>query len=368
MSLSPVPLHNCLERQPPRRKGALQRLSRRSARGHADCLLAVDRVFCLNDPVLQETSTMPITLANPALSTHAVPHPFHTLTDTPSAQRPVPPLSELLRPEPARTLPLIVHSHLRWGPGSERPRQIFSRLSTHHPVLFVEPPMYGALDTPALQWSEPHPNVCRAIPLLPLTLQGGEDVQRAAIAALLEAWMRGQTRAASPPQHGQSAPDRRMTERFQGAVQWFCSPMDAPSLIGRFGTVGAVYDRAGALAHPQRSAPDFAERDRSLVRQAHLVFFTTDLGNAARIPRARLDGNGQRHAHRHGHGHGSRFDHDRASGPTQRDPAEARARRAVWDGVVGCMRQRLRVTFEADSPARLPPAFIAASAAAFGLH
>jgi hypothetical protein len=36
--------------------------------------------------------------------------------------------------------------------------------------------------------------------------------------------------------------------------------------------------------------------------------------------------------------------------------------------VVGCMRQRLRVTFEADSPARLPPAFIAASAAAFGLH
>ena len=343
-----------------------RRLSRRSVHGHADCLLAVDRVVCLNNPVLRETFTMPTTLATPALRTHAVPHPFHTLTDTPSTARAVPPLSELLRPEPARTLPLIVHSHLRWGPGSERPRQIFSRLSMHHPVLFVEPPMYGALDTPALQWSEPHPNVCRAIPLLPLTLQGGEDIQRAAIAALLEAWMRGQTRAASQPQHGQSATDRRMTERFKGAVQWFCSPMDAPSLIGRFGTVGAVYDRAGALAHPQRSAPDFAERDRSLVRQAQLVFFTTDLGGAARIPRARLDGNGLRHAHRNGHG--SRLDHDRTAGQPQRDPAEARARRAVWDGVVGCMRQRLRVTFEADSPARLPPEFIAASAVAFGLH
>ena len=309
-------------------------------------------------------------LASPELRTRALPYPYNRLTDTPSTACPVPPLCELLRPEPARTLPLIVHSHLRWGPGSERPRQIFSRLSMHHPVLFVEPPMYGALDAPALQWSEPHPNVCRAIPLLPITLQGGEDVQRAAIATLLEAWMRGQTRAASQTRQGRLAIDRRMTERFQGAVQWFCSPMDAPSLIGRFGTVGAVYDRAGALAHPQRSAPDFTERDRSLVRQAQLVFFTTDLGSGARIPRSRLDSNALRHAHHNGHGngHGNRIDPEQMSRPAQRDQVEARARRAVWDGVVGCMRQRLRVRFEADSPPRLPPEFMAASAAAFGLH
>lgn len=351
---------------------------------------------------------MPTTLASPVLRTHSQPHPIHALTQTASAARPVPPLSELLAREPARSLPLIVHSHLRWGPGSERPRQIFSRLSAHHPVLFVEPPMYGALDGPALQWSEPHPNVCRAIPLLPITLRGGEDVQRATIAAVLDAWIRGQARSASHTAHSLAAADRKMMERFQGAVQWFCSPMDAPFLIGRFGTIGSVYDRAGALAHPQRSAPDFPDRDRSLVRQAHLVFFTNELAGAARIPRTRADctghrqayrpGNGLSHAHAQGHteghtngqahGHGNghsgtlvqappvRTDASQANGHASASsrsaeplsPVQARARRAVWDGVVSMMRQRLRVTFEAGSPRRLPPEFIAASATALGLH
>ena len=236
--------------------------------------------------------------------------------------------------------------------------------------------MYGALDGPALQWSEPHPNVCRAIPLLPITLRGGEDVQRATIAAVLDAWIRGQTRSASYAAHSLATADRRMQERFQGAVQWFCSPMDAPSLIGRFGTIGSVYDRAGALAHPQRTASDFSDRDRSLVRQAHLVFFTNDLAGAARIPRTRAAWNGHRQADRPGNGLSEAKAHSHANGHAASSsrstellgPAHARARRAVWDGVVGVMRQRLRITFEPGSPPRLSPEFIAASATALGLH
>jgi hypothetical protein len=34
---------------------------------------------------------------------------------------------------------------------------------------------------------------------------------------------------------------------FIGAIQWFCSPLDAPALLGRFGTIGVVYDRASGL-------------------------------------------------------------------------------------------------------------------------
>ena len=213
---------------------------------------------------------------------------------------------------------------------------------------------------------------------------------------MLDAWIRGQTRSASHAAHSLATADQRMQERFQGAVQWFCSPMDAPSFIGRFGTIGSVYDRAGALAHPQRNASDFSDRDRSLVRQAHLVFFTNDLAGAARIPRTRADWNGHRQAYRpgnglsdakahshanrhadgHAHGHADGHAKDHANGHAtapsrsteQLGPVHARARRAVWDGVVGVMRQRLRMTFEPGSPPRLSPEFIAASATALGLH
>ena len=268
----------------------------------------------------------------------------------------------LVYPEPPqaqseRPLPLIVHSHLRWGPGAERPRQVFSRLAIHHPVLFIEPPMYGAMDEAAIQCSEPHPNVCRAIPLLPLTLRGGEDVCRAATAVLLGAWLNGESsthvRRDSTALSSGPGPSTRFADRFEGAVQWFCSPLDSPAFIGRFGTRGAVYDRAGALAHPQRSVSAFSERDRSLIRQAQLVFYGTDATAVSRLPRPRL------HA---------RSASCRSALTSSVDASIARARRAAWDGLAETMRARMLSRFAPDSRRTLSPEFLAASAMSFGVH
>jgi len=257
---------------------------------------------------------------------------------------------------PAAALPLIVHSHLRWGPGAERPRQLFSRLAHHHPVLFIEPPMFGAIDRASLQCGEPHPNVLRVVPVLPLSLRGGEDVCRAATATLVQAWLDGSVEAR--PTAGQSAYDPitragpPRTDRFRAAVQWFCTPMDSPAFIGRFATRGAVYDRAAALTHPQRSLPGFAERDHQLIRQATLVFYSADAELIARLPRPRLIARSVAQ-----------------TGSADTHPAvRAHARRAAWDGLADAVRARLLTRFSGDTRPSLAPAFLAASAQAFGLH
>lgn len=256
----------------------------------------------------------------------------------------------------ASALPLIVHSHLRWGPGAERPRQLFSRLANHHPVIFIEPPMFGALDQASLQCGEPHPNVLRVVPVLPLSLRGGEDVCRAATATLMQAWLDGSVEArptAGQPAHdAMSRPGQPRTDRYRGAVQWFCTPMDSPAFFGRFATRGAVYDRAAALTHPQRSLPGFAERDHQLIRQATLVFYSADAELITRLPRPRLL---TRSAAKPGHG----------------DPHQtvrAHVRRAAWDGLADAVRARLLARFSRDARPSLAPAFLAASAQAFGLH
>ena len=234
----------------------------------------------------------------------------------------------------ARSRPILAHSPMRWGPGSDRPRQLFSRLANHHPVLYLEAPMYAAIDAPTLQVSEPHRNVLRAVPLLPVELGRREDVSRASVAALLD-------RTLLPAHADGREPAWRLAHRFSGAIQWFCSPMDAPAFIGRFGTVGVVYDRTAALATPQRLAPDFIERDRSLVQQARLVL----LGDEAAAPVSR-----------------------RIKCTGALESQQSLARRAAWDGIAASIRARLSEAFQ---PTRhrsaLSPGFIAASLIALGL-
>ena len=60
--------------------------------------------------------------------------------------------------------------------------------------------------------------------------------------------------------------------RFDGAIQWFCSPLTAPAFLGDFGTVGAVHDRTDAPADPHRGPPGLDPRERHLLRHARLVF------------------------------------------------------------------------------------------------
>ena len=158
--------------------------------------------------------------------------------------------------------PLIVHAHQRWTSGTERHRQLFSRLAAHHPVLFIEEAVEGSLDSAALKLSEPHPNILRAVPILPYDSRSADDLRRAGVAQLLR---------------DRLFTDPSLRERFIGAIQWFCSPLDAPAFMGRFGTIGVVYDRACGLFVRKQLADESGsrehrKRERRLLREATVVF------------------------------------------------------------------------------------------------
>jgi len=225
--------------------------------------------------------------------------------------------------------PLIVHADQRWTSDIERPRQLFSRLAAHHPVLFVEEPVQGALHSAELKLSEPHPNIVRAVPILPYDARGPGDSRRAGVAALLR---------------DRLLTDPSLLERFLGAIQWFCSPLDAPAFIGRFGTIGVVYDQTSGLlvrkqAADEKSGREHRERERRLLREAVVVF--TEDSQAATGGRARC-------------GSSAAVD-------------EARARRIVWDAMAMTVRGRLLKAFPPRRTNVLPPRFLAASMVSFDL-
>jgi hypothetical protein len=284
-------------------------------------------------------------------------------------------------------LSLIVHSGQRWIQASDRARPLLSRLSQHHPVLFVEPPLHAAVDHPLMQLSEPHPQVVRAVPLLPLRASQEPDAQRGLSAWLLRHLLAPRELARPDPldpvldpvlaPFGRAGalealvvglpdghysreiePDgddrghdtairlaRSLAQRFAAPVQWFGTPMEAPVLIGRFGCLGTVYDRACAMLHTDRWNPGFVERDRALLRQADLVLFNGEPAlNASRAAYLR-----------------------HASAP-DRDAVMAQALRAAWDAKATLIRTRLIDLFGERRRKALPTGFLAASAEAFGLQ
>jgi len=180
-------------------------------------------------------------------------HPHRApIAPVPAAPACVPSLGELVH------RPLIVHCHLRWDFVWQRPQQILSRLAAHHPVLFVEDPVHAlAGGAPQLRITEPQHNVVRVVPLLPQAGARGVDADCAIVAPLLRRAL-----AAHPLLAG----------RFDGAIQWFYSPMTAPAFLGDFGTVGAVYDCMDELANFRFAPPDIADRERYLMDRARVVF------------------------------------------------------------------------------------------------
>jgi glycosyltransferase involved in cell wall biosynthesis len=55
-------------------------------------------------------------------------------------------------------------------------------------------------------------------------------------------------------------------------VQWFYTPMPAPTMVGAFGERGVVYDCMDELSQFKFAPPELLERERLLMRQADVVF------------------------------------------------------------------------------------------------
>jgi glycosyltransferase involved in cell wall biosynthesis len=156
------------------------------------------------------------------------------------------------------TYPLIVHSHLRWDFVWQRPQQILSRLARRRAVMYVEEPIFiDDVGSVALDITKPCENVHRIIPRLPASLRDSYDAAsqsvRASLLALLET-------------------DRTVADAFADCVQWFYTPMPAPTMLGAFAERGVVYDCMDELSQFRFAPPELVERERMLLARADIVF------------------------------------------------------------------------------------------------
>jgi glycosyltransferase involved in cell wall biosynthesis len=154
-------------------------------------------------------------------------------------------------------LPIIVHCHLRWDFVWQRPQQIFSRLAAHHPITFIEEPMWQDGER-RLEISEPYPNVVRLVPVLRANERTDDiDTQYAAVLRLLR---------------GVLSEDPLLRKRFASPVQWFYSPMSAPNFLDGFDAAATVYDCMDELAQFRFAPASLREREQLLISRADVVF------------------------------------------------------------------------------------------------
>jgi glycosyltransferase involved in cell wall biosynthesis len=154
--------------------------------------------------------------------------------------------------------PIIVHSHLRWDFVWQRPQQLFSRFARTREVLFVEEPIFlDDANRPALELLTPMENITRAIPRLPSSYRDSESVIHTAVRTLLLENL---------------ATGGALFGRFEHPVQWFYTPMPAPTMIGAFDESAVVYDCMDELAQFRFAPNDIVQRERFLLARADVVF------------------------------------------------------------------------------------------------
>ena len=153
---------------------------------------------------------------------------------------------------------MLVHSHLRWDFVWQRPQQLFSRFAKTRDVLFVEEPIY--LDDavrPALEITNPESRVFRAIPRLPAAYRDNEAAMHMAVRTLIMEAV---------------GPSGEMAGRFDSPIQWFYTPMPAPTMIGAFNEAAVVYDCMDELAQFKFAPNELVQRERFLLARADVVF------------------------------------------------------------------------------------------------
>ena len=154
------------------------------------------------------------------------------------------------------SLPIVVHSHLRWDFVWQRPQQILGRLAQWHRIAFIEEPMFHD-DATRLEITEPMPNLVRIVPMLRHGQFADTDAQCAAILPCLERAFREHPLLAG---------------RFERVIQWFYSPSVAPSFLGKFAAAAVVYDCMDELSMFRYAPPDLARREAALLAAADVVF------------------------------------------------------------------------------------------------
>ena len=238
-------------------------------------------------------------------------------------------------PKYRENFPIVVHCHLRWDFVWQRPQQIFSRMAAHHPITFIEEPMWQGSER-RLHISEPYPNVARIIPVLRAEEKNDEmDNQYAAVLALLRSAL---------------SENPLLSARFESPIQWFYSPTAAPYFLDDFDAAATVYDCMDELAQFRFAPPCLKEREQMLISRADVVFTG---GYQLFQSKSRY------HSNVHFYGCGVDAEHfSRARVPETEVPAEVgRLPRPVF-GYFGVIDERLDYALLAQIAQEMPDASI----------
>jgi glycosyltransferase involved in cell wall biosynthesis len=155
------------------------------------------------------------------------------------------PLSEPLEPDAT----LVCFSHLRWNFVTQRPQHLLRRAARHYRVLFIEEPLFEAVDAPRITLSRDAAGVTVATPVLPWGTDEGsaEALQRELIDDLLAG----------------EAPGEQLF--------WYYTPM-AFGFSAHHRPALCVYDCMDDLSGFRFAPPQLVEREAALLRRADLVF------------------------------------------------------------------------------------------------
>lgn len=233
--------------------------------------------------------------------------------------------------------PIIVHSHLRWDFVWQRPQQLFSRFARSRDVLYVEEPQFlDDVVRPVVDRSEPQPNVHRIIPQLPSSYRDSESATLTAVRTLLLDLV-GAT--------------GELAHRFDTPIQWFYTPMPAPTMLGAFGEGAVVYDCMDEWTQFRFAPAELVPRERYLLARTDVVFAS---GRALADAKSRL------HDHVHFFGGGVDANHFAAAhDPATNVPVALAALRGPVLGYVGVMDERLDYALLAHVAEHLPDTTLA---------
>ncbi len=148
---------------------------------------------------------------------------------------------------------LIVFSHLRWAFVYQRPQHLLSRLGPHHPVLFIEEPVYldPADGPPRIDRIPKGPGVEVLVPRTPIAAGGFHDDQLPVLKPLLAEYLR-----------------RHAIDDY---LVWFYTPMALP-LLSELRPRAVVYDCMDELSAFKDAPRQLRQRETALMKATDIVF------------------------------------------------------------------------------------------------
>lgn len=143
---------------------------------------------------------------------------------------------------------IIVFSHLRWDFVFQRPQHLLSRLAQHHPVFFIEEPIFDENES-FLKTYTPAPNINVCQPHTPVNMPGFHDDHLPYLQKMM----------------------RQIVRDHEEHIAWFYTPMALPLLQEMHPSL-VVYDCMDELSSFMNPPKQLLQRESGLLKTADIVF------------------------------------------------------------------------------------------------